>query len=146
MLSEDVHNEAPYSRRYAEKRADPQQTLPGLQHVDEHAKTPHNGAHFTSRPVARCRPESSSRFLGETCSDVGRQNQSVAAAAKLAIQINWRPSKRVSTSLCTLVAQLILNNVQFHFNNARRTQTWPKDSCYTPTAAPWTLARSSLTS
>lgn len=57
-----------------------------------------------------------------------------------------RPSKRVSTSLCTLVAQLISNKVHFHFINVRRTWTCPKDRCYTPTAAPWTLARSSLTS
>lgn len=39
MLPEDVHEEAPYSGRDAEEGADAEQTLAGLQHVDEHPNT-----------------------------------------------------------------------------------------------------------
>lgn len=40
VLPEDVHEEAPDSGRHAEEGADPQQTLAGLQHVDEPPQTP----------------------------------------------------------------------------------------------------------
>lgn len=43
MLPEDIHDEAPYSGRNTEESADAEETLPGLQHVDEHAQTPTAG-------------------------------------------------------------------------------------------------------
>lgn len=49
------------------------------------------------------------------------QNPSLATAAKLALQFNKRPSKRVSTSLCTLAAQLVSNRVDSHCNRDRKT-------------------------
>lgn len=57
------------------------------------------------------------------------QNPSLATAAKLAIQIDrqLRPDKRVSTSLCTLAAQLTLNREHFHCNCERQTWTWSKE-------------------
>lgn len=71
------------------------------------------------------------------------QNPSLATAAKLAIQINKRPSKRVSTSLCTLVAQLALNGLHSH-RHCEKTKRGrgEKRSCCTTTAAAavWTFS------
>lgn len=74
-------------------------------------------------------PELVGTITAGTCPLVRVENPSFSqTAAKLAIQIlNKRPSKRVSTSLCTLVAQPALNTVRFHCNDKRQTGTWSKE-------------------
>ena len=85
---------------------------------------PHTASQFSagSSPL----PEVAGTISEGTCLLVS-QNPSLATAAKLAIQINKRPSKRVSTSLCTLVAKLALKTVHFHCSCDRQTWTWSKE-------------------
>lgn len=52
---------------------------------------------------------------------------SLATAAKLATPIMKRPSKRVSTSLCTIAAQLASNRVNSHCNGHKQTVKWSKE-------------------
>lgn len=102
--------------------------MPGLQHVDEHAKILNSTTRRPLPPVGEDRPSGTSGEGGEGwVVTAAKKNSVCSTAAKLARPHPTRgPGKRVSTSLCTFAAQIFSKALHFHWNSGE--QKWKKDS------------------